>query len=152
MNTKDLLKLRDETGAGIMSVKKALEEAKGDIAKAKKILLAMGVEKAAKKQDREIKSGLVYSYTHGGDVNYGKIGVIVKVGCETDFVAKTQDFKDLCKEIAMQISAMDPKNVEELLDMDYIRDNSKKVKDLVTALVAKVGENIVIDSFSRLSL
>lgn len=152
MNTDILLKLREETGAGIMNVKKALDDSNGDIEKAKKILFAQGVEKAEKRKDREIKAGLVYSYIHGGEVNFGKVGVLVKIGCETDFVAKTEDFRQLCKELAMQISAMDPKNVEELLEMDYIRDGSKKIKDLITNVVAKVGENIVVDSFSRISI
>lgn len=152
MNKDLILKLREETGAGIMYVKKALDEFNGNEEKARNKLLQMGIEKAAKKQDREIKAGLVYSYVHGGEVNFGKIGVLVKLGCETDFVAKTSDFKELCKELAMQISAMNPKDVNDLLEMDYIRDSSKKVNDLIKGLIAKVGENIVVHSFSRIEL
>ena len=152
MNKDLILKLREETGAGVMYVKKVLDEFNGDKEKARKKLLEMGIEKAAKKQDREIKSGLVYSYVHGGEINFGRIGVLIKLGCETDFVAKTADFKDLCKELAMQISAMNPKDVEELLEMDYIRDGSKKVKDIIKGLIAKVGENIVVHSFCRIEL
>ncbi len=152
MDKDKILKLREETGAGVMNAKAALDEFKGDYEKAKEKLLKLGIEKAAKKQDREIKAGLVYSYIHGGDGISGRVGVLVKVGCETDFVAKTEDFKTLCKEIAMQISAMNPKDVEELLAMDYIRDGSKKVEDLVKGLIAKVGENVVVAEFSRLEI
>lgn len=151
MDKKLILKLKEETGAGVMHAKNALEEAKGDYEKAKKVLLKKGLEKAEKKSDREIKAGLVWSYVHGGEQG-GRIGVIVKVGCETDFVAKTEDFQTLCKELAMQISAMDPKDVKDLLKQDYIRDNSKDIEQLVKELIAKVGENVVVDSFSRLEI
>ena len=152
MNKDLILKLREETGAGVMNAKAALDEFNGDFEKAREKLLKMGLEKADKKKDREIKAGLVYSYIHGGDGIGGRVGVLVKVGCETDFVAKTEDFKALCKELAMQISAMNPKDVEELLSMVYIRDGSKSVEDLIKGLIAKVGENVVIDSFARLEI
>lgn len=151
MQKELILKLREETGAGIMKANQALEEFKGDYEKAKAKLIKDGVAKAETKKDREIKAGLVWSYMHGGESEQsGKIGVLVKVGCETDFVAKTKDFQLLCKEVALQISAMDPKNVNELLKQDYIRDSSKKVDQLVKETIAKVGENIVIAEFSRI--
>jgi elongation factor Ts len=153
MDTKIILKLKQETGAGIMKAKQILDECDGDYEKAKKILTQQGVDKAASKSDREIKAGLVYSYVHGGgETMGGKIGVIVKVGCETDFVAKTSDFNLLCKELAMQISAMGPKNVKELLTQEYIRDNSKTIEVLIKETIAKVGENIVVVDFSRLEV
>jgi elongation factor Ts len=150
MDKKAILKLREETGAGVMKAKQALEEFKGDYEKAKEKLMKEGVAKAAKKGDREIKAGLVWAYTHGGETaDSGRIGVLVKVGCETDFVAKTEDFQKLCKEVAMQISAMDPKDVKDLLNQDYIRDPSKNIETLVKETIAKVGENIQIAEFSR---
>lgn len=153
MDKKLILKLREETGAGVMKAKQALDEAKGDFEKAKKALMKQGLEKAESKSDREIKAGLVYAYVHGGeDSMAGKIGVLVKVGCETDFVAKTEDFKTLCKELAMQISAMNPKDVKDLLKQDYIRDGSKKVDTVVKETIAKLGENIVVAEFSRVAL
>ena len=153
MNKTDILKLREETGAGVMSAKKALDEFKGDYQKAKQYLVEKGLKKAEEKTDREIKAGLVWSYVHGGDtIEGGRIGVLVKVGCETDFVAKTGDFKTLCKELALQISAMNPKDVEELLQQEHIRDSSKKVEQLIKETIAKVGENIQIVEFRRISL
>jgi len=151
MDKKLILQLKEETGAGVMDAKRVLDETKRDFEAAKKILLKKGLEKASKKSDREIKAGLVWSYIHGGEQG-GRIGVIVKLGCETDFVAKTADFTTLCKEIAMQISAMDPKNVKELLKQEYIRDTSKNIDQLVKELIAKVGENIVVADFSRLEI
>lgn len=152
INTKDILKLREETGAGVMAAKKALEEHK-DYAKAKEALLKAGLEKAEKKGDRETSAGLVWSYTHNPVVeNGGTVGVIVKIACETDFVAKTPDFQNLCKEVALQISAMDPKDVKELLAQENIRDSSKTIEDMVKGTIAKVGENIQIVEFARFAI
>lgn len=96
--------LRDKTGVAMMDCKKALKETDGDVDKAVKFLRERGMAKAEAKTDRATKEGLIYSYIHGN----GKIGVLVEVNCETDFVAKTDDFKNLCKDIAMQIAATDP--------------------------------------------
>jgi len=139
--------LREKTGAGVMDAKKALEEAGGDMKKAGEIIAAKGIAKAEKKADREAKSGLVYGYTH-----QGRVGVLVEVNCETDFVAKNPEFENLCKEIALQIASMDPKDVDELLEQDYVRDGSKKIKDLVTSLVGKIGENMQVRRFVRMEL
>lgn len=153
MDKKLILKLREETGAGVMKAKQALDKAKGDFEIAKKALIKQGIKKAESKSDREIKAGLVYAYIHGGDSSTGgKIGVLVKVGCETDFVAKTEDFKNLCKELAMQISAMNPKDVKDLLKQDYIRDGSKNIDTVIKEAIAKLGENIVVVKFSRLAI
>jgi elongation factor Ts len=133
-------KLRDETGAGVMDAKRALEESSDDFEKARTYLKEKGIEKAAKKSDREIKAGRIFAYVHGE----GAVGTMVKLGCETDFVAKNDEFEKLGNEIAMQVAAMKPESVEDLLEQDYIRDPSKKVNDLITEAVAKIGENITI--------
>ena len=143
-----LKKLRDKTGAGVMDVKKALEEAKGDMKKAEELIRAKGLAKAVKKSDREVKSGLVYSYVH----QTGKVGAMVEIACETDFVAKNDQFVALCKEVAMQVSAMNPKDVKELEEQSYIRDGSKKVGELVKELIGKTGENMRIVRFTRFEL
>ena len=127
MENKELiLKLRKETGAGVMDAKNTLQQLGGDYEKAKAELMKLGLAKAAKKADREVKAGLVESYIHTG-----RVGSLVKVSCETDFVAKTDEFKKLAKELAMQVSAMDPENIEELLKSAYIRDSKKSIEDLV---------------------
>ena len=146
---KDIKKLREETGAGVMDVKKALEEASGNVDEARKSLMEKGLAKAAKKQaERTVKDGLVHSYIHSN----GKAGALVLVACETDFVAKTDDFQKLCHEIAMQICALNYENVSDLLEDDFMKDPSKKVKDVVSEAIAKLGEKIEIISFSKLSL
>ncbi len=140
--------LRVLTGAGIMDAKKALEEAGGDMDKAKELISARGLAKAESKSGREVASGKVYCYTHGG----GVAASMVEVACETDFVAKTPEFEALCKEIAMQIVSMSPENVEELLKQAYIRDSSKTMDQLVKELSGKTGENIRVTRFSRFKL
>lgn len=144
---EEIKQLREKTGAGVMDAKKALEESGGDMRKAEEIIAAKGIVKAEKKADREVKSGLVYGYTH-----QGRVGVLVEISCETDFVAKNPEFEGLCKEVALQVASMDPENVEELLEQDYIRDGNKKIKDLVTGLIGKIGENIQIRRFVRFEL
>lgn len=148
MNLETIKSLREATGAGVMDAKKALEESNGDIEKAKTWLKEKGIERAEKKSDREIKSGKVFAYIHGG----GAVGAMVKIGCETDFVAKNEEFEKMGNEIAMQIAAMNPETLEDLLDQDYIRDSSKKIKDLVTDAVSKLGENITVAEMTRFSL
>ena len=140
--------LREKTGAGVMDAKNALEESNGDIAKAVEIITAKGLAKAEKRSDREVKSGKVYCYTH----NNGTAGAMVEVACETDFVANTDEFSALCKEIALQIVSMNPKDVEELMGMAYIRDASKTIDQLVKELVGKTGENIRVIRLARFKL
>ncbi|OGD87309.1 translation elongation factor Ts [Candidatus Curtissbacteria bacterium RIFCSPHIGHO2_01_FULL_41_11] len=140
--------LREKTSAGVADCRKALEEAGGDFEKAEELLKSWGIDKAASKADREAGQGLVETYIHSG----GKVGAMVEVNCETDFVARTDEFKTLAHEVAMQVSAMDPKDVEELLEQEYIRDSSKKIGDLVKEAIAKLGENIVIKRFMRFEL
>ena len=144
----EIKKLREKTGAGVMDIKKALAEAKGDLKKAEQIIREKGLDKAKKKADRDVLSGLVYAYLH----QTGKIGAMVEIACETDFVASNEEFKNLTKEIAMQVASMNPKNVEELLKQDYFRDTSKKVEDVLKELIGKVGENMKIVRFVRFEL
>ena len=141
-------KLREETGAGVMDAKKALEEAQGNIEKAVEFIRAKGLARAEEKSDRDVKSGKVYCYTHLG----GTAAAMVEVACETDFVANNPEFEALCKEIAMQIVSMNPKDVEELLTQPYIRDATKTIEQLVKELVGKTGENIRVIRFARFKL
>lgn len=140
--------LREETGISISECKKAMEEAGGDIGKAKSLLREWGKEVAEKKQAREVGEGLVECYVH----TTGKIGVLVDVRCETDFVARSADFKSLCHELALQVASMEAEDVSELLKQPYIRDVGKTVKDLVSEQIAKLGENIVVKRFTRFEI
>ncbi|MFZ2664348.1 MAG: translation elongation factor Ts, partial [Patescibacteria group bacterium] len=121
IDAEKIKKLREETGAGVLEIKSALEEAGEDYEKAKESLMKKAASKAAKKADRTANDGLVYSYIHNG----GKVGSMVLISCETDFVAKTDDFKKLCHEVAMQVCTEDFDNLENLLSSEYIRDPSK---------------------------
>ncbi len=185
--------LRERSGAGMMDCKKALSESGGDFAKAEELLRKKGLSAAAKKSSRAATEGAVASYIHMG----GKIGVLVEVNCETDFVARTDGFQTLVKDVAMQIAAAAPQWVKReevpadvvakeieiakaqmrdqkkpeailekialgkiekfyeqvcLLDQPFVKDDKKKVKDVVTEAVAKIGENIQIRRFSRFVL
>lgn len=140
-------KLRQESGAGIADCRQALEDSGGDMEKAKEVLKKRGLEKGISKSDREVKAGLVDVYSHGG-----KVGVLVELLCETDFVAKTADFKNLAHELSLQIASMNPQSVEELLAQEYIRDNSLTVDQLVKSVIGKLGENIQVGKFERIAL
>lgn len=147
-SAQDVARLRADTGAGVMESKRALEETNGDFERAKALLKERGLAKAAKKSDREAKEGIVEAYVHAG----GRIGALVEVSSETDFVARNQDFKDLARNIAMQVAAMDPASVEELVEQPYIRDQGKTIRDLVTAVAASTGENVQIRRIARFEL
>ncbi len=156
--------LREKTGAGVMDAKRALEAAGGDEAKAVAILREQGAASAAKRSERETSNGVVEAYIHAG----GRIGVLVEVNCETDFVANTEDFRGLAKNIAMQIAAMSPVLIspddpdrdkhegtdEEvcLMSQPFIRDSSRTIATLVQDAVAKTGENIRVRRFTRFEL
>ena len=148
IDLKLLKKLRDETSASIADCRMALDASKGDYKAALDWLKKRSVERAEKKADRETGQGVVDAYIHQG----GKVGVLVEVLCETDFVAKTDEFKHLTKEVGMQIAAMNPKDVESLLRQDYIRDGSQAIGQLIKSVVGKLGENIVIKRFVRFEL
>jgi elongation factor Ts len=144
----DITKLRSETSAGIMDCKKALTEARGDMEKAKAILKAKGLATAAKKAAKKTSAGRVEAYTHLD----GKVGSLVKLTCETDFVARNSEFKKLAHELCLQVAAMKPKDAAALLKQEYIRDPSKTVEELVKETIAKVGENIRIEGFERMEV
>ncbi len=148
VDIKLLKKLRDETQASISDCRMALEESKGDYAKAVEWIRKRGMEKAGKKADRETSQGIIDSYIHGN----GRVGVMVELLCETDFVARTEEFKKLAHEVAMQVAAMNPENVEELLKQEYIRDGSKTIADMVKEVIGKLGENINIKRFKRFEI
>jgi elongation factor Ts len=142
---KLLKKLREETGISIADIRTALDENDDDEKKALAWLKKKGLEKAEKKAERETAQGLVESYVHQN----GKIGSVVVLLCETDFVARTEDFKHLAHELAMQVASMNPKDEKELLNQDYIREPGVKISDLVKQTIAKLGENITIKTIQR---
>ena len=161
--TKDQIqRLREETGAGIMDCKRALEETDGNADDAKRILREKGLASAAKKTSREARQGIVDSYIHAG----GRVGVLLEVNCETDFVARTDQFRNLVREIAMQVAAMNPTRVgneespdgqgeddgQVLLQQAWIREPGRTIQDLVTDAIAQLGENIVVKRFARFEL
>ncbi len=145
LDVENIKKLRDETGAGVLDIKNALAAFDGDYKKARADLMEKGKAKAATKSGRDASDGLVYSYIHTG----GKVGSMIVMACETDFVAKTPDFQNLCKEVAMQACSGEYESIEELLADDYTRDPSKKVSDLIAEAIAKLGENIELKQFVK---
>ena len=188
MTTDAIKKLRDKTNAGIVACQKALKESGGDVDKAVEILRKQGAAMASNKGGRAAKEGRVESYIHQG----GKIGVLVEVNCESDFVARNDDFKTFVKDVAMQIAAANPMYVDKaqvpaaslaketeiikaqltgkpaaaaekivegklnkfyedacLMEQPFIKDQSLKIKDILTSMIAKIGENIVIRRFMR---
>jgi elongation factor Ts len=193
ITAKMVKELRDKTGAGMMDCKKALGESGGDIESAVKYLREQGIASASKKSGRATSEGLIYSYIHPGD----KLGVMVEINCETDFVARTDDFRSFAKDIAMQIAAADPKVIARedlaaevveaekevyrnlalkegkpekvvdkiiggklekyyseacLLEQPFVKDNDQTIKDVVTEVIAKLGENVNIRRFVRYRL
>jgi len=144
----DLKKIRNMTGASIEAIRKALEEAGGEIERALVLLKNRGEMMAAKKAGRQTGEGIISCYIHADN----KIGVMVKVLCETDFVARTEQFKELGHELAMHIAAMEPATVEELLLQAYIRDQEMTIDALVKDYIAKLGENIRVGEFCQLEI
>jgi elongation factor Ts len=145
VDTKLIKKLRETTGGGIADCKKALEQSNSDLKKATALLKTWGIQKSEKKEGRETGQGIVESYIHAN----GRVGVLLTLFCETDFVAENAEFKNLAHEIAMQIASMNPKNAEELLQQDYIRDGKMKVAGLIKSAIGKIGENIKVGEFIR---
>lgn len=143
-----LKKLRSETEVSLADCRKALEQTNNDYKKALEWLKKHGIEKAEKKSDRATSQGLIESYIHQN----GRVGVMIEVLCETDFVARTDDFKNLTHEIAMQVAAMNPEDASSLLKQEYIRDSSKTIESLIKETIAKLGENIVVKRFERFTL
>jgi len=171
ISAKDIQKLREATSAGVMDCKQALTKAKGDFDKARGVLRQKGIALAAKKSSRQAREGRIEAYIHLNN----KIGVLIELNCETDFVAKCEDFQNLGKDIAMQIAALNPlylsredvpKDVVKenkahlenfykencLLEQAFVKDQAKTVKDCLTEVIAKIGENILIRRFIRFQL
>ena len=193
INAKIVKELRDKTGAGMMDCKKALMETAGDLEKAVDHLRKSGIAKAEKKGTRTAKEGIIYSYIHHG----GRLGVLVELNCETDFVAKTDGFSELAHNLSMQIAATNPLSIKRedidtslldreksifsdqakesgkpqnildkivegrvekfyaetcLLEQQFIKDPERKVLDLLTEAVATLGENIIINRFTRYAI
>lgn len=144
----DVKKLREETDAGMMDCKKALEEAAGNYARAVELVHKQGLAKADKKADRETKEGYIAAYVHGN----GKVAALVELLCETDFVALNEDFKTVAKEIAMQVAAMAPETSEELLAQETIKRAGVTVEVMIKELSGKVGEKVSLGRFKRMML
>lgn len=141
----DVKRLREETGAGMMDCKKALDAANGNYEEAKEIVRQKGLANAEKKADREVKEGYISSYVHQNS----KVAALVEIMCETDFVARNAEFQQMAKDVAMHVVAMNPDNVETLLTESFIKDPSITVGDLIKALSGKIGERFVLNRFVR---
>lgn len=135
--------LREKTGLSLGQIKKALDEAEGDESRAMEILKAQGLAVAAKKSSREVKEGIVASYIHGNK----KVGSMIELLCETDFVARNSDFQTLAHDLAMHITALRPVDAAELLGQPFVKDPGLTIKDLLNQYIAKIGENIQVGRF-----
>jgi elongation factor Ts len=180
ITTQMVKDLREQTGAGIMDAKRALESAGGDFTKATQIIRQQGLDRAEKKSDRTASQGLIWSYIHGGQAgqNGGRIGSLVEVNCETDFVARTEDFRTLVRDLAMQIAATNPRYISPddipadvlakgeaewgdrqkfieqvaLLAQPFVKDPKRTIQELIKEQVGKLGENIVVRRYARFEL
>lgn len=141
---EDVRRLRELTGVGITDAKAALVETSGDFDKALAAMRKKGLTKANKRAEREARAGLVGTYSHDG-----RIGVVVEVNCETDFVAKTDEFKELVKDLCLHIAASEPQDVAGLLQQPFVKNPEITVGEVVKEHIAKLGENIVVRRFSR---
>ncbi len=163
VTAEDVKRLRAETGAGVMDSKRALEESEGDFEAARRLLRERGIAAATKRAGRATGQGLVEAYIHGD----GRIGALVEVNCETDFVARTDTFRRLARDVAMQVAAMNPLGVTEedvpedvegdrsqhaLLEQPFIKDASQTIGELLREAVAQTGENIRVANFARFEL
>ena len=163
ISAADVKALRERTNAGVIECRNALQETNGDMDKAAELLRQRGIAKAGKKSEREANQGLVEAYLHGG-----RIGAMVELNCETDFVARNEAFRSLAREIARQVVAMSPRYVsaeerpaqygaddpdhQALLDQPYVKDPKKTIGDMVKENIATLGENIVVRRFVRYEL
>lgn len=145
ISIEQIKQLRDETGASPVKIKKALEESGEDIEKAKELLKAWGAVKAGEKGERETHDGMIDFYIHPN----AKSGVLLDIRCETDFVAKSPEFKTLAHEICLHIAAMNPETVEVLLEQPWVKDAGKTISALIKDAIAKVGENVEVNNFVR---
>lgn len=141
----DIKKLREVTGAGMLDCKKALEASDGDFDKAQEWVTEKGLARAAKKADRETLQGHIGSYVH----NNGKTAALVEILCETDFVARNDEFTTMARDIAMHVVAMQADTIDELLSQDFIKDPSMTIERLVQGMSGKIGEKLVVNRFVR---
>ena len=163
ISTDMIKELRDQSGAGIMDCRSALVDTEGDMEKATRVLKEKGLAKAQKKAERATTQGLIEAYIHTA----GRIGAMIEVNCETDFVARTDEFKELAHCLAMQVAALSPLFISEeevpegddvepqeacLLLQPYIKDPARTVQDVIIETIAKVGENIRVSRFVRFEL
>jgi elongation factor Ts len=149
ITAQDVAKLRQITGAGMMDAKKALEESSGNFEAAKELLQSRYAEKAEKKADRETGEGFIGTYVHNG-----KTAALVALACETDFVARNDDFRELAQNIALHITAMisEDATIEDILESNYIKDPNLTIAELLKSKIGVLGENIQIKSFKKISL
>lgn len=148
ISAEQIKELREKTGAGILDIKKALEESAGDMAGALALIERRFGGIASKKAERETKAGLVEAYIHSN----GKVGVLIELLSETDFVARNEGFKELAHDLAMQIAAMNPAEAKDLMGQTFIKDQGKTIENLVSEAIGKFGENIKIGRFVRFEL
>ncbi|MFL2640736.1 MAG: elongation factor Ts [Dehalococcoidia bacterium] len=163
VTTEIIRDLRAKTGAGVMDCKKALEESNGDMNGAISLLKEWGISAVQKKSSRSANQGVVETYVHAG----GRIGVILELNCETDFVARTPEFLSLAHDLALQIASMDPQSIDDentdsssedfdgetrLMHQDFVKDPSQTISDLITEAVSRIGENILVRRFTRYEL
>ncbi len=142
--TELVKQLRNETGAGVMDCRKALEEAQGDLDKAREIIQEKGLLKATKRAGRNTGAGVLETYIHNN-----RVGVLLELRCETDFVARSDEFKNLAHDLVMHIAALNPKDLEALLEQPFVKDDSQTIDQLVKGVAAKTGENTQIEKFCR---
>ena len=162
-SSEDVKRLRDLTGAGMLDCKNALDEAHGDFEKAKEVLKKKGFEAAAKRAERSTAEGVIHSYIH----HNRRLGALVEVNCESDFVARTDDFRKLAQQIALQVAAANPLYISAdeiavgaegdpkelcLLAQPFVQDESRTIQDLLSEVISKTGENIRVRRFARFEL
>lgn len=148
ITTEQIKELREATGISVMQCKQALAEAEGDMQKALAILKKTSSAIALKKADRELGAGYIEAYVHGG----GRIGAMIELDCETDFVAKNEIFRNLAKEIAMQVAATNPADLTILLEEPFIKNPETTINQLIEEATQKTGERIKIGNFARFEL
>lgn len=147
MSSADIQKLREITGAGMMDCKRAFDDAGGDLQKAQSLIMERGLVKAEKKADRATGAGILESYIHAN-----RVGVLLDLRCETDFVVRSEPFKNLAHELAMHIAAMNPADANELLSQPYVKDPSLTIDQLIKNTIAIIGENMKVERFCRYEL
>lgn len=148
ISMSQIKELREKTKAGVMDAKKALEESNGDMKKAEAWIRQKGMQRAESKADRATEEGVVVAYVHHNN----RAGALVKLNCETDFVAMNTEMTNLGREIGMQVVSMQPKTVDELLKQEYVRDPSLTVAQLIKNTAGKLGENVQLKEFNLLVL